>query len=35
MDVCIIDLGFQKFLDGKTSNDHNFLYKARIETLQK
>ena len=24
MDVCIIDLGFQKFLNGKTSNGHNF-----------
>jgi len=21
---CIIDFGFQKFLDGKTSNGHNF-----------
>jgi len=24
LDVCIIDLGFQKFLDKKTSNGHNF-----------
>jgi len=24
VDVCIIDLGFKKFLDEKTSNGHNF-----------